>query len=604
MRRFFVGFSLVLVSFLFSCQREVSYIGGPDTPTFIGETPTPDPITAALQGNVFDENGSPAAGVTVQVGSKTAITNANGYFRINDAALDKKSALVTATKAGYFKGYRTFGATSGANNVEIKLVKKALTGSIDASAGGEVSLANGSKVALSAGSVVNAATNAAYTGSVKVYAAYIDPSSADIAQTIPGSFMANDKDGKRVTLTSYGMVAVELESASGEKLQIKSGATAKLTTAIPSSAQASAPATIALWSVNETTGIWKEEGTATKSGNVYVGDVAHFSFWNCDVSANAITLSLTLKNNDGNPLVHANVRIKRTSNNWAVYGYTDSLGQVSGYVPYNEALVMDVLDQCGNSFYNQNIGPFTQATNLGVLTLNNTGTSVVTVKGKVVDCGGATVTNGFALVTFGYFTHYATVNATGDFQTTFIRCANSPNSFTIIGVDNGTQQQSVSSSSVALAMPVTTAGNISACGVSTMQYINYTLDGTAYSISSSVAGDSLMAYTNDSLQGTTQKTTYMNGLQMTGSNKINFSFRHQGLATGTYQAVTLGVQNYQVNSNNTANTISLISPFNVSLTAFPQNAGQFYEGSLNGAFKDGNNVTHTLTGTFKLRRLF
>jgi hypothetical protein len=63
--------------------------------------------------------------------------------------------------------------------------------------------------------------------------------------------MANDKDGKRVMLTSFGMMAVELEGASGEKLQIKSGSKAILTMPIPSSAQGSAPGSIALWSVDE-----------------------------------------------------------------------------------------------------------------------------------------------------------------------------------------------------------------------------------------------------------------------------------------------------------------------------------------------------------------
>jgi hypothetical protein len=311
--------------------------------------------------------------VTVQAGNKTAITDANGYFRINNASLDKSSAVVTANKAGYFKAYRTFGATSGSNHIEMKLIKRTSAGTIDAAAGGEISLSNGTKVALPANGLVNASTNAAYNGQVRVYAAYIDPSAADISQTVPGSFMATDKDGKRVVLTSYGMVAVELEGASGEKLQIKNGSTASLTTAIPAAAQASAPNTIPLWSVDETTGIWKEEGTATKSGNVYVGQVKHFSFWNCDVSQNAVKLTFTLKLPGGEAFVHAQVRIKRSGTSWnnVSYGTTDSVGQVSGFVPNNEPLTLEVLDRCGQPFYSQNIGPFTQNTNLGVITVSS-----------------------------------------------------------------------------------------------------------------------------------------------------------------------------------------------------------------------------------------
>jgi hypothetical protein len=73
-----------------------------------------------------------------------------------------------------------------------------------------------------------------------------------------------------------------LESAAGEKLQISTGNTAKLNFSIPSSLQAAAPNTIALWYVDEKTGLWKEEGMATKNGNAYEGDVKHFTYWNCD----------------------------------------------------------------------------------------------------------------------------------------------------------------------------------------------------------------------------------------------------------------------------------------------------------------------------------
>ena len=123
--------------------------------------------------------------------------------------------------------------------------------------------------------------------------------------------MADDRNNNRVTLASYGMIAVELESTAGEKLQIATGNSATLTMPIPSSIQSSAPATIALWSVNEQTGIWKEEGTATRSGSNYVGTVSHFSFWNCDISIPAVNLSMTIKDEHAVPLVHAHVRLTR-----------------------------------------------------------------------------------------------------------------------------------------------------------------------------------------------------------------------------------------------------------------------------------------------------
>ena len=35
-----------------------------------------------------------------------------------------------------------------------------------------------------------------------------------------------------------------------------------------------------LWYFDEDAGLWKEEGSATLSGNVYTANVSHLSYWN------------------------------------------------------------------------------------------------------------------------------------------------------------------------------------------------------------------------------------------------------------------------------------------------------------------------------------
>jgi hypothetical protein len=580
--------AFVLVSVLFfQCQKEVSYVGGADNPAI------PSPTTATLQGNVVDENGQPAGSVSITVGAQTATTDGQGYFRITNASLDKYVSLVTAEKAGYFKAYRTFSATSGTNQVTIKLIKKTLAGTIDGTIGGDITLSNGTKVALQANGVVVASSGSAYTGTINVYASYIDPTAADIGERVPGSFMANDKNGSRVTLASFGMMAVELESTSGEKLQIKSGSTATLTCPIPSPVQSKAPASIALWYVDEHTGLWKEEGTATKNGTNYIGEVKHFSFWNCDTGIPGIQLGLTLKNASGQPLVHTAVRITRTSTEYLAqsYGWTDSLGQVSGLVPSNETLVLDVLDPCNNSIYTKNIGPFTQNTNLGVVTISNTGSSLVTVQGKLLNCSGTAVTNGFAMISFDNMVRYAKANATGDFSVSFTQCAGSPASLQVLGVDEATQQQGTASS-VTITSPVTNTGSITACGNSSLQYINYTYDGISYSVSSAVS-DSLVAGTGP-VQGTTGSKTYISGAHQ--NEYIQFSFNHSSNAPGTYPVSYITVGNAMSRTNPAVSAI---------LTNFPAAIGDFYQGSFSGTFTaDSTGANHTINGTFKVRRNF
>src|SRR4030095_7718392 len=169
------------------CQKEVKYIGSGDAGTAV----FPNPLRANLQGNVLDENGQPAENTTIRVGSQTATTDSKGYFRINSVVLDKNATLVTAEKIGYFTAYRCFSATSGTNQVVIKLTKKSLSGTVSATNGGEVNFNQGTKISLPENGIVKASDNSSYTGTVDVYASYIDPAAADILERVPGSFMAN-----------------------------------------------------------------------------------------------------------------------------------------------------------------------------------------------------------------------------------------------------------------------------------------------------------------------------------------------------------------------------------------------------------------------------
>lgn len=594
MKRFTQAFYILLISLLFvQCQKELSFIGEPDPETPPIVVVNPEPIIANLQGNILDENNQPAVGVNVTVGTKTVTTDSKGYFRINNASLDKRTSLVIASKAGYFKGLRVFHATAGTNQVVIKLIKKTIAGTINGATGGDVTLSNGTKVQLPANSVVEAFSGNAYTGTVVVSAVYIDPSATDIAVRVPGSFAATDKNGSRVMLTSYGMMAVELESPTGTKLQIKTGSVATLTSPIPPAAQATAPPSISLWFVDEQTGLWKEEGTANKQGGYYVGKVKHFSFWNCDVAQNSISISMTLQSNAA-PLVHATVRITRSGTGWQTvgYGYTDSLGHVSGIVPPNESLLLEVLSPCGNVVYSQAIAPLAQSTDLGTITVAGPTTSVVNFSGKIVDCNGNAVANGYAIITVNNMVRFAATDATGNFSISFISCSGSGGNAQVIGVDQTTQNQS-SVSNVTITLPATNAGNLTACGISSAQYINYTLDGTNYSITSA-ANDSLAGYLSN--QGTTFNNIiiYGSGNSPGGINNIYFTVSN-ATTTGTFPLGSLQVRNYS--------GVTVSNSSSVNLTGYANAVGDFYEGSLSGSFTDST-TSHTISSTFRVRRSF
>ncbi len=590
MNRILLVFAFFLAT-LAGCKRDVSHTGTPDPqPNIVN----PEPVTATIQGNVYNENNDPAAGVLIKVGIKTATTDAKGYFRILNAPLDKHASLVTAEKAGYFKALRSFSATAATNNVSIKLVKKSLTGSVNGTTGGDVTLANGSKISLPANGIVLQGSGAAYTGTINVYAAYIDPTTNDISQTIPGSLMADDKNGSRVTLASYGMLAVELETAGGQKLQVKNGSKATLTAPIPSTMLGSAPATIPMWYLDEASGIWQEEGSATKSGSSYSGQVSHFSFWNYDVNLPGVNLSLKITTGS-QPLVHALVKLTASAYPSSSYGFTDSLGQVSGLVPSNQQLVMQVLDQCHNVIYTQNVGPFTQNTTLAPIALaGGTSNAIITVQGSLKNCSGNAVTDGYAIISHGNNYRYVAVDANGNFTTNFMQCPGSSSpTIQVLGVDNGTTQQG-NPVTTNVTMPVTNAGNISACGTSSAQFMSFTYNGNNYYLTGvdSIGGNTFNAPTGGF-------TTSLSAAINSPMQMIYMSFNHSTATTGTPYTVN----NYMsVYVNGTSAYTQGATNVQVTFTNFPTAMGQFYEGHFSGTFNSGGAV-HTITnGTFRLRR--
>ncbi len=593
MQRSYAILFMLLSILSFNCQKDLSMEGGGPQPGVHSK----DPVTATVQGNVIDENGAPATGVTIKVGNKVVQTDAKGYFRIINASLDRSSSLVTAEKPGYFRSYRTFQASSAANHIKIKLLKRSLTGTISAN-GGDVALANGSKVSLPANAAVKAA-GGSYTGDIRVYAAYIDPTANDIDAAVPGSFMADNTDGNRVILASYGMMAVELESTAGEKLQIADGKEAALSMPVPASLQSSAPSSISLWYVNEETGVWKEEGKAVRSGNTYTGSVKHFSFWNCDIGLPTVSLTLALKSDKGLPLIHTAVRLKGYANGGVtqVSGFTDSLGVASGLVLAGQTLTLEVIGgECNNAIYTTTIGPFATNTNIGTITISSANASIITIKGRLVNCIGAAVTNGTALINVENNSYLISTDQQGGFSMAYVKCRANAQSMSITGIDNAEMQQGTAASFTLGTSPEVNAGNITACGVSASEFVNYTVDGTNYQLNNFNPSDSFTYYSYPFQEPSTQVNHMLGASNLAAGKLVWIWFTSPTSAAGDFPMERLSVNQF--------GNVSLVSPATVSVTTYPQVVGGFIEGSFSGSFRDstGQNPVRLINGSFRLRR--
>lgn len=267
----------------------------------------------ALSGIVRDACGTPIEGVSIVSGSSVATTNTDGFFefdQIQVVSVQNDRSVVRFSKTGYFDVVRSMDADDDAADGaswEVVMCKKEnndFTSIKTYSSSSDQTLQAGEmKIDMPQDGYKVDGTGVGYTGKVKSEMVYLDPNNERFSEMMPGGDLAAVRsDNSSAQLVSYGMTDLNMYAENGDKLQLKDGCKAKLTFPIPAGMGENPPASIPLWSFNEKTGLWEEEGSAALQGNVYVGEVAHFSWVNLDYPEKQGTVYGYVKDDTGKVL--------------------------------------------------------------------------------------------------------------------------------------------------------------------------------------------------------------------------------------------------------------------------------------------------------------
>lgn len=549
-------------------------------------------VNRDFYGSVLDRAGNPVSGVSIAIGSSSVTTNSQGFFILNNVSVKEKFAYIKASKAGFVNASRVVVPTNSKNRINIMMIPATVTATISTGSISTVSLSDGTKVKFD-GSFKDANGNT-YSGNVQVALFGLKTSDTYFQETMPGSLLASDSNGNSKILESYGMMHVQLTGNAGQNLQLANGHTAEITFPVDASQSSTAPSTIPLWSFDENLGIWKQEGTATKNGNVYVGNVAHFSWWNCDYPYGVSTLNVTVNSSSGQALSGVQVGISLPSQVYPNTITTNANGTASGLVPANQNLVLEIFDQCGNVIYTSNIGSYAVGSvNNVTAVVSNTTVQAFTITGTLQNCSGNNVTNGMVQLTTNtsnLFSNNIQLVNNGTFSFTTIAC-NSTQQFSLIGYDYDNLQTSGSINYTA-TVPNTNVGVISTCNA-VSEFISYQIDNQPPKVClSNISAGS------DITPNGTYSSVYAQG------NNI-FGFNYQGLlSTGlvltnnynlTLSSATPGTVN-TIAVNGTTNAITF------TVNSFGA-VGSYIDFTFSGTFVDATG-SHTISGTGHVIRDF
>jgi hypothetical protein len=321
--------ALALVAILAACGGD----DGDDTgqpPTAPGQ-PAPQPSQPGhIAGRVLSAgDGQPVAGATVTVGGSAVTTGADGSFTFTDLTQVDRLA-VTITAPGYAPTVRITSVTgSTTTTVPTQLLPLAATVSLDAAAGGTVTVPGSTaQVVFPAGAVVTA-TGAAPTQPVLVQLTPINP--AFDPNLMPGDFHTTSS-GTAAWLESFGALSVVLTDAAGGSYNLAAGQSA--TIRIPAATRAGTlPPTIPLYGFNETTGLWERSGTATLGGTApnqyYEGTVARITTWNAEDTINTVRVLGCVEDPAGRRVPRARVELDGVTYSGTSNALTDRFGNFS-----------------------------------------------------------------------------------------------------------------------------------------------------------------------------------------------------------------------------------------------------------------------------------
>lgn len=343
--------------------------------------------------HVIDEDQKPVENAVVRLVGNGDITNTDEYGAslFKDLTIPSGGTLAIIEHPDYETQYKTLTAVSDSKGItKVMLLKDLFTTTIRTGEEGNID----DRGFLTLPSTLESLKGTPYAGEVQVKSKYLDPDDLDFIAQVPGSLIGQNSEDEYSVMASLGIYLIELYNPNtGEKLNIPDGEKATIKFPIADLHKGSIPSEVALSSFDESTGIWKEEGTATSDGEFMVAEVKHFSFWLCSLPYTFVPVKMTFV--DENDALLKNVTIIFSVDKTLVFGVgiTDIDGVIQGKIPLNEEIKIELI--IGNDiFYTTTIDPITNNADLLIKLYGNP----KKILGNAFDCTGDIVQEGYAYI--------------------------------------------------------------------------------------------------------------------------------------------------------------------------------------------------------------
>lgn len=301
------------------------------------------PASDSLTGRVVDPRNTPVRGAQVRIpGQPVVLTNSKGEFNIRGLPAAERLA-VNFSAPGFMDTTRIYNSRRSPIGTSVVVIwPRTAPASLDAERGGELTFPGGT-INFPPRSLVDEAGRAV-SGNVRVSFSALDVSDRQQIRSAPGDFTARMRDNQIRQLETFGVFEVFVEDANGRRANLAPGRKAAVELFIPRALQRTVPPSVGLFSFDQSSGLWVEEGTLRTAPNrtrFTTSIVRLTTAWNADQVLSTTCIKLKILDcagpNCGLPSGLAGSYVEASGVGYAGFsdGYTDGNGEICLSVKLN-----------------------------------------------------------------------------------------------------------------------------------------------------------------------------------------------------------------------------------------------------------------------------
>lgn len=574
--------ALCLLIGVSSCKKEINppnsnYLGSVEEGTLdLGNS-----VQANFFGQVVDEDGQPMENAIVELGSQSTTTNSNGVFRFDNADTREDLTHIKVSHANYYQSHASLvPQTNGHNYLRVEMIPKVQTTTFYSHDYHTHMVQPGIHIDFH-GQYADLAGNE-YSGQVTAFVEYIPSMDTETTERMPGNHFGEDANGSAVALETYGVLMIELYGHSGQVIQMAEGSHAVLRMRIDiDQYNNQASDELGIFYFDQNNGYWVENNKAQKDEDVYVAEIPYIGYWNLAQGFTPALVEGQVTNYYNDTLTHFPLALN--SNNGQQRLFTNTNGFFKTYVPADQTITFMGSDECGEDVELSSGGPFAVGTNTQDVFVQAGTVDFMSVHGRLVDCSGYTVSDGYVLATYAGQT-YPHMATNGTYKVDLIKCSDDPtvevfaHSYTE-AVYSYPYQKNIS-------QPITDIGDIIICPAYE-EYLTYSIDQGP---EQNYYGD-LYCVQNDTGGGLFYQI-YPADMSV---NIIGNVFEQGSVVwSAPQQPVRIGVKAMAMNP---------MSPFSINVNFIKYgDVGNYVAMTFDGVWTDYNMNTHTISGACSVLR--